>query len=64
MPRRRQCPTKKVDWKHIGITVVPEGEPNPGNPYSVLSPEARLEQIQALHQRICVRVVEETTTAE
>ena len=57
----KQSHKKKVDWSSIKVTVVPEGEPNPGNPYSMLSPEARLKQLQALYQQIYLRVIEGNT---
>jgi len=57
MPAKKQCSDGNIDWYSIKITVVPEGEPNPQNPYSSLTPEQRREQLRALYQRIIERKI-------
>jgi len=56
MPTKQS--SRRIDWSNIKVTVVSEGDPNPGNPYSALPPEARLEQLQALYQQIYLRIIE------
>lgn len=58
MPAKKQCSDGNIDWDNITITVIPEGEPNPQNPYSSFTPEQRREQIRALYQRIIERKIE------
>lgn len=48
----------KIDWNNIKISVIPGGPPNPANPYSSLSPEARLRHLQSLYQQIYLRIIE------
>ena len=45
----------KIDWENIEIIVVPAKEPNPQNPYTQLSPQARQRQIKALCEKIVFR---------
>ena len=48
-----------IDWESIPITLIPEGEPNPQNPYALLTEEERMQQLRELCQRIYLRMVEE-----
>lgn len=59
MPGKKSA-REKVDWESIKITIVPEGPLNPANPYSSLSPEARLKHLQSLYHRIYSRLIEKS----
>ena len=54
MPAKKQ----KIDWDNIEIEIVPLGEPNPNNPYSEFTPEARRARLQEIYQQIYARKLE------
>ena len=57
MPAKKQ-PREKIDWENIVIEIVPIETPNPHNPYSEFTPEARLVRLQEIYQQIYARKLE------
>jgi len=59
MPAKKQS-REKIDWDNIEIEIVPIEEPNPHNPYSELSPQARFERLVTLYQEIYANKLEKS----